>query len=160
MPYATIQDVFARFPVNTLVGTGTNDITSLEVTSTYIRGAESVVNGFLGAKYVLPLTADPLVNLITTDLAIFDMLAERTGRAPQAVETRYGRVMNYLEPLRVGKRVLDPQPQSVTTSGDSFAFSTTQSYHQIFSPVLDALDQRVDQTWVDFDKGVREDDAC
>ena len=49
---------------------------------------------------------------------------------------------------------------SITPSGDSFAFSTTQSYHQIFSPVLDALDQRVDQTWVDFDKGVREDDAC
>jgi phage gp36-like protein len=136
MAYATIDDVFARFPVHTLVGTGTNEVTSIEVSSIYIQDAEATVNAFLGSKYVTPLVNDPLVTQITADLAIFNMLAERAGRVPQAIQTRHDRVMSYLEMLRTG------------------------SYHQTFSPVLDELDQRADQTWVDDEKDARVDDAC
>lgn len=159
MTYATIADVFARFPISTLVGTGENDVTSIEVSSIYIQDAESVVNAFLGAKYITPLTTVPLVTQITADLAIFSMLAERTGRVPQAVQSRYDRVMNYLELLRDGGMVLNANSQTLSTSGDSFAWSSTGSYHQTFSPVLDELDQRRDETWVEAEKGTRVDDA-
>lgn len=159
MPYATIDDVFARFPITTLVGTGESEVTSLEVSSIYISDAEGVVDAFLGAKYVTPLTTVPLVTQITADLAIFNMLAERTGRVPQAVQARYERVMSYLEMLRDGGMVLNSSSQTLSSSGDSFAWSTTGSYHQTFSPVLDELDQKVDKTWVDDAKGTRVDDV-
>lgn len=160
MSYATIDDVFARFPVHTLVGTGTNEVASVEVSSIYIQDAEGVVDAFLGAKYVTPLTTVPLVTQITADLAIFNMMAERTGRVPQAVQSRYDRVMNYLEMLRDGQMILNANSQTLSSSGDSFAWSSTQSYHATFSPVLPELDQRVDETWTEAEKGIRADDAC
>ena len=160
MPYATIDDVFARFPVQTLVGTGTNEVSSFEVSSIFIQDAEGVVNAFLGSKYVLPLTTVPLVTQITADLAIFNMLSERTGRVPQAVQSRYDRVISYLEMLRDGGMVLNANSQTLSSSGDSFAWSSTGSYHQTFSPVLDELDQRVDETWTVAEKDLRIDDAC
>lgn len=159
MAYATIDDVFARFPVHTLVGTGTNEVTSLEVSSIYIQDAEGMVDAFLGSKYVTPLTTVPIITQITADLAIFNMLAERAGRVPQAIQTRYDRVMSYLEMLRDGEMVLNANSQTLSSSGDSFAWSSTGSYHQTFSPVLDELDQRADQTWVDDEKDARVDDA-
>lgn len=158
MAYATISDIFARFPVTTLVGTGTNEVSSIEVSSVFIADAEAVVDAFLGAKYSTPLVTTPMVKHITADLAIFNMLAERTGRVPQAVQTRYDRVTRYLEDLRDGKMVLNSASQTLITSGDQFAWSTTGSYHQTFSPVLDELDQRVDKTWVEDAKDTRVDD--
>jgi len=158
MAYATISDIFARFPISTLVGTGTNDVSSMEVSSIFIADAESVVDGYLGAKYSTPLVATPLVKHITSDLAIFNMLAERSGRIPQAAQTRFDRAEKYLELLRDGKMVLNSASQTLITSGDQYAWSSTGSYHQTFSPVLDELDQDVDATWVSDAKDDRVDD--
>ncbi len=160
MPYATIDDVFARFPIETLVGTGTNEVSSIEVSSIYIQDAEGYVDAYLGAKYVTPLTTVPIVTQLTADLAIFNMLAERTGRVPQAVQARYDRVMDTLAQLRDGKMVLNANSQTLSSSGDNFAWSSTQSYHATFSPVLPELDQRVDEDRVRADKDLRIDDAC
>lgn len=158
MAYATISDIFARFPISTLVGTGESEVSSIEVSSTYIADAEAVVDGYLGAKYSTPLVSTPLVRHITSDLAIFNMLAERSGRVPQAAQTRFDRAEKYLELLRDGKMVLNSASQTLITSGDQFAWSNTGSYHQTFSPVLDELDQRVDKTWIEDAKDVRVDD--
>jgi phage gp36-like protein len=158
MAYATIDDVFARFPIDTLVGSGGNNVTSLEVSSVFIADAEAIVNGHLQHKYTIPLASDPLITHITADLAIFSMLAERTGRVPQVMQSRYDRAMTYLMALRDGDMVLNPNSQTLNSSGDEFAWSTTMDYHPTFSPVLGELDQAADSDWVDFDKDERSAD--
>ena len=158
MPYATIDDVFGRFPIDTLVGSGGSNVTSIEVSSVYISDAEGIVDMFLGSKYVIPLNKTPVVTMITSDLAIFHMLAERSGRVPQAIQSRYDRAMSYLEGLRDGDMILNGNSQTLSASGDSFAWSTTQDYHPTFSPVLGELDQRVDTDWVDAEKDLRSAD--
>ena len=51
MAYATIDDVFSRYaPINTMVGTGANDVTSVEVSSIFIADAESFMNAYLGRQ--------------------------------------------------------------------------------------------------------------
>lgn len=160
MPYATIDDIFARFPVSTLVGSGSNEVSSLEVSSVYIADAESIVDAHLSQRYTVPLNVEPIIKHITSDLAIFSMLAERTGRVPQVMQSRYDRALAYLVALRDGQMNLNPNSQTFNSSADEFVWSTTQDYHPTFSPVLDDIDQRVDEDWVDFDKDQRVDDSC
>lgn len=157
-PYATIDDVFGRFPVETLVGSGGNNITSLEVSSVFINDAQGIVDVFVSQRYATPLVAEPFITHITADLAIFNMLAERTGRVPQVMQSRYDRAMSYLMALRDGEMSLNPNSQTVQTGGEEFAWSTTQDYHPTFSPVLNELDQKVDADYVDAEKTARDGD--
>lgn len=159
-PYATIDDVFGRFPINTLVGSGPNDVTSIEVSSVFINDAQGIVDAHLSQRYTIPVVAEPLITHITADLAIFNMLAERTGRVPQVMQSRYDRALSYLIALRDGTMNLNPNSQTFNTSADQFAWSTTEGYHPTFSPVLDELEQRVDKDWVDSDKDDRSGDSC
>jgi phage gp36-like protein len=159
MAYANIDDIFARFPpIHTLVGSSSNEVSSIEVSSVYIADAEGVVDMFLGAKYATPLNTTPAITHITCDLAIFHMLSERTGRVPQSMQSRYERAISYLEGLRDGDMVLNANSQTFTSSWDSFAWSSTASYHPTFSPVLHELDQAVDADWVDYAKDQRSGD--
>jgi phage gp36-like protein len=157
-PYATIDDVFARFPVSTLVGSSDNEVSSFDVSSIFIADAQGIVDSFLAARYVTPVTVEPLITHITADLAIFNMLAERTGRVPQVMQARYDRSMTFLMALRDGDMYLNPNSQTFNTSLDQFAWSTTQDYHPTFSPVLGELDQAADSDWIDADKDDRSGD--
>jgi len=49
--------------------------------------------------------------------------------------------------------------QSIITSGDFEAFSSTSSYHPVFSPVLRDVDQRADHNQIDADREQRVGDA-
>ena len=61
MAYATIDDIFARYaPIHTMVGTGTQDVTSLEVSSIFIADAESFMNTFLAKRYQTPVATEPV----------------------------------------------------------------------------------------------------
>jgi phage gp36-like protein len=56
VPYATIDDVFGRYkPINTMVGIGSYDVTSVQVSSIFVADAESFVDAYLGARYEVPL---------------------------------------------------------------------------------------------------------
>jgi phage gp36-like protein len=149
MAYATISDVFARYPaINTMVGTLANEVSSVNVSSIFIADAESLINAYLGARYNLPLTPEPLITQLTSDLAIFAMCAERLPRVPEWMQHRYDRSISYLEKLRDGTMILNPASNTFVSTGDNFAFSTTQSYHPVFSPVLHELDQQEDYDFV------------
>ena len=54
---------------------------------------------------------------------------------------------------------MDLSSADLITSGDQEAFSSTQDYHPVFSPVLDPIDQRVDKDHVDAAKDIRVDDV-
>lgn len=155
-PYATIDDVFARYsPIHTMVGTGNNDVASMEVSSIFIADAQSFIDAHLAKRYVTPVEAEPIITMITTDIAISNMLFEKLGELPNFMQPRYERSISMLDRLAKGELVLTADSTTLVTSGDQFAWSTTQSYHGIFSPVLDELYQQVDDTWVDNEKDDR-----
>lgn len=160
MAYATIDDVFARYaPINTMVGTGANDVTSVEVSSIFIADAESLMDTHLAKRYVVPVYAEPVITMIATDLAISHMMMEKLGELPNFMQSRYDRAIGMLEKLSDGDLILTSGSTSVVTSGDNFAWSSTGSYHSIFSPVLGELDQSVDQDYIDAEKDARVGDV-
>jgi phage gp36-like protein len=149
MAYATISDIFGRYPpINTMVGTLANEVSSVNISSMYIADAESTVNAYLGSRYTLPLVPEPIITKITTDLAIYDMCVDRLPRVPEWMQGRYDRAIATLEKLRDGSMILNPASNTFVSTGDNFAFSTTQSYHPVFSPVLHELDQQEDYDFV------------
>jgi phage gp36-like protein len=161
MAYATISDVFGRYPaINTQVGTLANEVSSVNVSSIFIADAESVVNAYLGARYNIPLSPEPIITQLTSDLAIFQMCAERLPRVPEWMQARYDRCISYLEKLRDGSMVLNPASNTFVSTGDNYAYSTTQSYHPVFSPVLGELDQQQDFDYVRDEIATRSADVC
>jgi len=159
-PYATIDDVFSRYaPIHTMVGSGSNDVTSVEVSSIFIADAQSFVDAHLAKRYVVPVEAEPLITQIATDLSIANMMFDKLGELPNFIQPRYDRAMKMLEKLSTGDLILTSNSTTLTSSYDSFAWSSTQSYHSIFSPVLGELDQAADQDRIDADKNERSDDT-
>lgn len=160
MSYATIDDVFSRYPpIGNLVGAGSNQISSVDVSSVYIQDSEAVVNAYLASRYVLPLAPEPIIVKITSDIAICNMARDYWPRFPDHLQRRCDNAESMLEMLRDGKMRLDPNSNTIVTTGDQDAFSTTTSYHSIFSPVLDPLDQRVDRDWVEDERDERISDG-
>lgn len=158
MAYATISDVFKRFPpINTMIGSGSNDVTSADVSSVYIYDSDAYVNAFLGARYTVPLVAEPLVTMLSSDIAIFRLCQDRMPRIPEFVKGRFDHVNSLLGMLRDGKMVLSSS-QSIRSAGDQEAWSSTEDYHPVFSPVLDPLDQAVDSDLVTTELDTRRDD--
>lgn len=159
MAYATIGDIFSRYaPIYTMVGTGRSDVTSLEVSSIFIADAESFVNAHLGRRYTVPVAVEPIVTMITADIAISNMMFEKLGELPNFMQPRYERAMMMLEKLSDGSLVLTSSSTSIVTTGDNFAWSTNIDYHSIFSPVLDELDQAADLDQIRADKDERVND--
>jgi phage gp36-like protein len=126
--YATISDVFKRYPlVGNVVGSGSNLVASADVSSIYIADGQSIVDAFLRAKYVTPLVVEPLVVQITSDIAIYRIFEDKLPRFPDAVEKRYTNAMSMLSMLQSGKLTL-ASSQIVNSGGDNDAWSSVQSY--------------------------------
>jgi phage gp36-like protein len=161
MPYASLTDILTRYPpITTMIGSSEQDVTSAQVTSVYLADAESFVNGYVGAKYATPLAAEPMITMLTCDLAIFKMVEDKAPRTPELAEKRYERAIDTLEKLRDGKMVLSPsQTILVGAGGDNYAWSSVSSFHPVFSPVLSELDQKVDCDFVTSERGNRSDDV-
>jgi len=160
MAYATITDVFARYkPIGSMVGAGSLDVTSDDVASIFISDAEGFMNAFLAARYVVPVTTEPLITMIAADLAISNMMFEKLGAIPDFMQGRYNRAEGYLTKLTTGEMLLVASGTTQVTSGDSEAWSSTGSYHPVFSPVLDPLDQAVDRDYVTQERDDRSGDG-
>ncbi len=145
MAYATISDIFSRFkPIRTMIGAGSFEVTSVDVTSIFIGDADSFVDAYLAKRYETPITPVPsIITQISADLSIFNMMTEKQVQVPDSFQARYDRSIKTLEMLRDGDMVL-PSDVSVVSTGDNEAWSAQQDYHSTFSPVLDELEQRVD----------------
>ncbi len=159
MAYATIDDIFSRFkPIRTMIGAGSFEVASLEVSSIYIGDSESFVDAYLAKRYVTPITPVPsMITQIASDLTIFNMMTEKQVQVPDSFQARYDRSLKTLEMLRDGEMVL-PSTVAGAAEGDNEAWSPNQDYHSTFSPVLDELEQAVDDDWVQSDIDTRVDD--
>lgn len=160
MAYASYDDVIKRYnPLTTMVGTAAPAVTSIDIASIYISDAEGLINAFLGAKYAVPLNMpEPLITRIAADIAIYKVLEDRASRVPEIANNRYTDAQSLLGMLRDGKMVLSNSQTQVST-GDWEAFSSTASYHPVFSPVLRAEDQAVDRNQVCADRDERLSDV-
>ena len=158
-PYASVQDVINRFkPITSMIGSGETDVTSSDIASVFVYGAQGIVDGYLGAKYLIPIDpVPPLITQVTADLALHSIFAEKSAQVPEWMDKRYERCMDILQNLRDGKMVL-PSSVGVVTGGDQEAYSRGQGYHGIFSPVIDELDQAPDIDRVEADLNDRVDD--
>jgi len=160
MAYATITDVFVRYkPIGSMVGAGSLDVTSNDVSSIFISDAEGFMNAFLAKRYVVPVTTEPLVTMIAADLAISAMIFEKHGAQPDFIQGRYDRANSYLEQLSKGDLLLVASGTTQITSGDNEAWSAVGSYHPVFSPVLDPLDQAVDRDYTIAERDARAGDG-
>lgn len=159
MTYATIGDVFKRYkPIRTMVGSDDVQVTSNDVSSVFISDAESLIDGYIGRRYSVPLDATPsFITQIASDISIFNMLVEKLPETPDFFQPRYDRSIALLEQIASGK--IDVVSATVIDEGDQEAWSSTEEYHPVFNPVLDAVDQTVDKDQVDAAKDVRANDA-
>lgn len=157
--YADYAGVIGRYnPLTTMIGTAAPDVTTVDIASIYVADAEGVINAFLGTKYVTPLAMpEPLITRIACDLAIYKVLEDRTSRVPEMAANRNKEAMELLAMLRDGKMTLT-QSQTVLPGGDQEAFSSTGSYHPIFSNVLDPIDQRADLDQIRDERALRIND--
>lgn len=156
MPYATFSDVLVRYrPLATMVGTGEYDVTSEEVSSVYVAQAEAYVDAWLARRYQVPLTIQsPLITQVTADLAIFHMLAEKLPSVPEFMDKRRERCDSILKMLSEGHMQIN-SATTISSGGDNFAWSTSQGYAPVFSPVLGDLDQRADRDRQEAERNVR-----
>lgn len=157
MPYSNIDDVFKRYrPISTLIGFEQTQVSSVDVSSIFISDADALIDTYLAKRYEIPISDNPVVRRISADLAIFNMLVEKLPETPDFFQPRYDRAIRDLEMLRDGDTILPGATQ--VSSGDQEAYSTTQDYHPVFSPVLDPINQAVDKDQVDSDKDLRSGD--
>jgi hypothetical protein len=87
------------------------------------------------------------------------MMFEKLGAIPDFMQGRYDRATTYLEKLAAGEMLLTNGSTSLVTSGDSEAWSTTGSFHPVFSPVLEDIDQVEDIDYVNAEKTTRVGDG-
>lgn len=125
MPYATADDVINRYkPIQTMIGTNTLDVTTMDIASVYIADGESMVNAYLSTRYVTPLVNEPLLTSITSDIAIYRLLSDKAPRIPDFMQKRYENAMALLISIKSGDMVLNASTATmVTTGGDQFAWS-------------------------------------
>ena len=158
MPYATAADVLSRYnPLYTMIGTAAPDVTTVDIASIYIADAEGFMNAYIRGRYQAPLQAEPLITQLASDLAVYKILEDRASRVPEIAEKRYTNATSILGMLRDGKMILSSS-QTIISSGDWEAFSSTASYHPVFSPVLDPIDQKVDKSYVTAERDLRIND--
>ena len=155
MTYATISDVFKRYqPIQTIVGSETLQVTSVDVASIFLNDAESFIDAILAKRYTVPLTVVPAyITQITADIAIFNILLEHLPKVPDFFQPRYDRAMDMLAMINSGDLLVTSA--TPVSAGDQEAWSTTDGYHPVFSPVLDPMDQTVDDDRVDADNTTR-----
>ncbi|MEE8606705.1 MAG: DUF1320 domain-containing protein [Nitrospiraceae bacterium] len=160
MAYATSDDVVSRYkPILSMIGAGSYEVTSNDVSSIFVADAESFVDAYLGKKYLTPISPVPsMITAITSDLAIFNMLTEKQVQVPDFMQARYDRNMETLGFLRDGSMVL-PASVTIIAGGDQEVWSNNEDFHSTFSPALsDELDQDVDLDWVKEQRAVRIND--
>lgn len=137
-PYATVDDVIRRYtPITTMIGVNTTDVTTVDIASVYIADGQSIVNGYLSRRYVLPLTPEPILTDLCSDIAIYRIIRDKQARIPEFMATRYTDAMSLLTMLRDGGMDLTGSNPVNSGGGDEFAWSNvldTDFKGTIFSP--------------------------
>lgn len=138
MSYATISDLIARFGEAEIVArsdrTGSG-VVDTEAVERALADAAAEIDGYIGARYTLPLPAVPAVlTRVACDIARYRLWQDA---ASEEVRTRYEDARRLLEAvsrgvvsLGVPLSAMPPSPRSAARSGQPavFARSDTEGF--------------------------------
>ncbi len=105
--YATLDDLKKQLPTDLLVqltDDGGAGVIDTAVTDAALETADVEIDGYLGARYDLPLAA-PVPAIIAkqaVDIAIYNLYARRQG-PPEHWQLRYNNTIRFLERIADGK---------------------------------------------------------
>ena len=137
MPYSTLDDVLTAYnPVRSFVGSGTFDVTTVEISSRFIPQAEAKINAYLAARYVIPLGDEPLITQICSDLVVCALLRDRAPRMPEFMNNRCIEANSLLAALRDGTMVLVGSGTTQITSGDQYVWSNVDPNEGFPGPIF------------------------
>ena len=118
MAYATCDDIIRRYkPIQTMIGVGTLDVTTVDIASVYIADAESIVNAYVGVRYVTPLVSEPLLTSLSSDIAIYKMIEDKAPRIPDFMQKRYDQAIATLISIKSGDMILNASTLTMVSSG-------------------------------------------
>jgi phage gp36-like protein len=131
--YAGVSDMVARFGTREMIqltdrSSPPADQIDATVAQPALDSARSLIDGYVGAKYALPLlSAPPLLTDLCCDIARYRLFADQ---APEIVKDRHAQAIRTLEGISRGTVKIDaagvePPPRSdvIETSGDPRRFS-------------------------------------
>ncbi len=133
--YATLEDLTRQIPEDLLiqltddVGSGVIDTA---VTNTALETADVEIDGYLGARYSLPMAEVPAVLIkYAVDIAVYNLYSRREAPPENRVK-RYDDAIAFLKMVATGRISLganDPEPPAadeamVTASGRIFTRET------------------------------------
>ncbi|MBU0665351.1 MAG: DUF1320 domain-containing protein [Proteobacteria bacterium] len=132
--YATLDDLKKQLPEDLLIqltddgGAGIIDTT---VTDAALETADVEIDGYLGARYDLPLASPvpTIVDKMAVDIAIYNLYARRQG-PPEHWQKRYDNTIRFLERLADGRITLgkDDPVEVVTTSGSMLSTTSPRLF--------------------------------
>lgn len=112
--YATLDDLKKQLPEDLLINLtddGGSGIIDTAVTDTALETADVEIDGYLGARYALPLSPVPgILGKLAVDIAIYNLYARRQG-PPEHWQKRYDNTIRFLERIadgRIGLGAEDP----------------------------------------------------
>lgn len=134
--YATADQVINRYkPLQTMIGTGSTDVSTTDIASVFIADAESFMNAYLASKYVVPVQVEPLITQLCSDIAIYKILEDKCPRIPDFMEKRYMNACSMLAMLVGGVLQLTGSNQIVSSGGDQEVWSTVlEQAGPVFKP--------------------------
>lgn len=116
MPYCTLNDIRAQLPESNIVqltdDEGFGVIDQLRV-GMAISVADSIINGYLGGRYTLPLETVPdLIKTIAIDITIYKLYERRLElEMPESMLNRYKNAVRLLEYIQKGTVSIDVQEE-------------------------------------------------
>jgi phage gp36-like protein len=109
MPYAAAQDMIDRFTARTMaeVTTDAGDVPDTAVLDRALSDASNLIDGYLQARYPLPLASVPAqLTLHACNIAFYQLLAARPLGDVEDVRQRYDDAITYLTKVSEGKILL------------------------------------------------------
>jgi phage gp36-like protein len=125
--YCTSDDILGVIPEQELMQLSDDTVppfmVNTAVVAQAISQATSLINGYIGGRYQLPLVTVPeLVTTIALDISVYKLYLRRKKRAlPEGVKTGYDDAMKQLRDVQAGKLSLGVDQSGVTAavvSGD------------------------------------------
>lgn len=132
MSYAAQADLEIRFGLDELIqltdrATPPSGEIDEDVVSRALMDADNLINSFVGARYLVPLTPVPdLILQIACDIARYSLHADHV---PEAVKDRYMAALGHLKMIAAGSAVLGSAPIATppTSSTDGPSWSSPGS---------------------------------
>lgn len=104
--YATLDDLKKQLPEDLLINLtddGGSGIIDTTVTDAALETADVEIDGYLGARYDLPLSPVPaIIAKQAVDIAIYNLYARRQG-PPEHWQKRYDNTIRFLERIADGR---------------------------------------------------------